>query len=368
MTEMKRVKALIAVLPGDGIGPEVVAQGTALLRALAEKFGHQLELVEAPMGGIAIDQTGSPLPDSTLELCQRADAVLLGAVGGPKWDPPARVRPEQGLLKLRQSLGLFANLRPVAPLPSLIDASTLKPEVLRGVDLMVVRELTGGIYFGEKKREADRAVDVCLYTEEEVVRVVRVAAELARGRKKRLVSVDKANVLETSQLWRAVVTEVARDYPGVRLEHMYVDACALRLVLEPRHFDVVLTDNLFGDILSDVAAAVSGSLGLLPSATLGGRVALYEPVHGSAPDLAGRDVANPLGAILCVAMLLRHTAGLAREADDVASAVRSVLADGLRTADVAGQRGRAVGTRTMGEAVEHAVVEHLEHRKAYHAV
>jgi 3-isopropylmalate dehydrogenase len=353
MTEMKRVKALIAVLPGDGIGPEVVAQGTALLRALAEKFGHQLELVEAPMGGIAIDQTGSPLPDSTLELCQRADAVLLGAVGGPKWDPPARVRPEQGLLKLRQSLGLFANLRPVAPLPSLIDASTLKPEVLRGVDLMVVRELTGGIYFGEKKREADRAVDVCLYTEEEVVRVVRVAAELARGRKKRLVSVDKANVLETSRLWREVTARVMKEeFPDVELSHVLVDACAMQLIRRPADFDVIVTENMFGDILTDEAAMLSGSIGMLPSASLGqGSRGLYEPIHGSAPDIAGKGLANPYGTLLSVAMLLRHSLGLETEAALVERAVSGAIEAGALTADLAPKGQKTVTTEEAGRRV-----------------
>lgn len=362
----------VALLPGDGIGPGVIREAVRVLHAAAAVCGLDLRLTEHPIGAAAILEEGTPLPQATLEACLAADAVLLGAVGDPAFDhlPPGD-RPEAGLLALRQALGGFANLRPVVAYDALAAGAPLDAARIRGADILVVRELLGGLYFGEPRgldEAGGSAHNTLRYTRAEIARVAHVAFAEARAREGLVTSVDKANVLETSQLWRAVVNEVARDYPDVRLEHMYVDACALRLVLEPGHFDVVLTDNLFGDILSDVAAAVSGSLGLLPSATLGGRVALYEPVHGSAPDLAGRDLANPLGAILCVAMLLRHTAGLTREADDVTNAVRSVLADGLRTADVAGPRGRAVGTRAMGEAVEHAVVEHLEHRKAYHAV
>ncbi|PTL76281.1 3-isopropylmalate dehydrogenase [Vitiosangium sp. GDMCC 1.1324] len=347
------MKALVAVLPGDGIGPEVVEQGTRLLKAVAERFGHSFELVEAPMGGAAIDLTGSPLPPETLALCQRADAVLLGAVGGPKWDPPAKVRPEQGLLALRKELGLYANLRPVAPVPSLYDASTLKPEVLRGVDLLVVRELTGGIYFGEKRREEDRAFDACVYTVEEVVRVVRAAASLARTRRKKLTSVDKANVLETSRLWRAVTERVIREeFPDIELKHLLVDACAMHLIKRPADFDVIVTENMFGDILTDEAAMLSGSIGMLPSASLGAnRRGLYEPIHGSAPDIAGRGVANPYGTLLSVAMLLRHSLGLEQEAREVEAAVASSLDAGALTADLAPPGTRPVGTQEAGRAV-----------------
>ncbi|QRK06252.1 3-isopropylmalate dehydrogenase [Archangium violaceum] len=347
------MKALIAVLPGDGIGPEVVEQGTLLLKAVAERFGHSFELVEAPMGGVAIDLTGAPLPPETLALCQRADAVLLGAVGGPKWDPPAKVRPEQGLLALRKELGLYANLRPVAPFPSLHDTSTLKPEVLRGVDLLVVRELTGGIYFGEKRREEDRAFDACVYTVDEVVRVVRAAASLARARCKRLTSVDKANVLETSRLWRAVTERVIREeFPDIELKHMLVDACAMHLIKRPADFDVIVTENMFGDILTDEAAMLSGSIGMLPSASLGAnRRGLYEPIHGSAPDIAGRGVANPYGTLLSVALLLRHSLGLEQEARAVERAVASSLDAGVLTADLIPPGTRPAGTQEAGRAV-----------------
>jgi 3-isopropylmalate dehydrogenase len=347
------MKALIAVLPGDGIGPEVVAQGTRLLRAVAERFDHSFELIEAPMGGVAIDLTGSPLPAETLALCQRSDAVLLGAVGGPKWDPPAKVRPEQGLLELRKALGLYANLRPVAPLPALLDASSLKPEVLRGVDLMVVRELTGGIYFGEKRRDEHQAFDACVYTVEEVVRVVRAAASLARTRRKRLTSVDKANVLETSRLWRSVTERVMREeFPDVELKHLLVDACAMHLIKRPADFDVIVTENMFGDILTDEAAMLSGSIGMLPSASLGtGRRGLYEPIHGSAPDIAGRGVANPYGTLLSVAMLLRHSLGLEREARAVEAAVASSIESGVLPADLAPSGTRPAGTGDTGAAV-----------------
>ncbi|HEX2092045.1 MAG TPA: 3-isopropylmalate dehydrogenase, partial [Longimicrobiaceae bacterium] len=287
--------ALIAVLPGDGIGPEVVAEGVRVLQAVSEARGHRFELREALMGGCAIDATGSPLPDATLALCREADAVLLGAVGGPKWDnPQARVRPEQGLLGLRRALGLFANLRPVAVRPSMTEASPLRPELLAGVDLLVVRELTGGIYFGEKRREpldggGERAVDVCAYDTAEIERVVRAAARLARQRRGKLTSVDKANVLETSRLWRSVATRVVREeFPDVALEHVLVDACAMFLIRRPADFDVIVTENMFGDILTDEASMLAGSMGLLPSASLGaqreGRAVqpgLYEPIHGS---------------------------------------------------------------------------------------
>jgi len=322
----------------------------------------------------AIDATGSALPDSTTATCKAADAVLLGAVGGPKWDDPtAKVRPEQGLLAIRKALGLYANLRPVAPHASLVDASPLRPERLKGVDLLVVRELTGGIYFGEKglDRLADggeRARDVCTYDTEEVTRIVRMAGELARGRRGKVTSVDKANVLETSRLWRAVVSDVAKSYPDVELEHVYVDTAAMRLATSPTSFDVMLCDNLFGDILSDQAASIAGSLGVLPSATIGGKVDLYEPVHGSAPDIAGKGLANPIGAIASAAMLLRFSAKMEKEAAEIEHAIEDALASGARTKDLAGPGDRVLSTREMGQAIEDALHEVRDRRHSYHAV
>jgi len=351
------MKALVAVLPGDGIGPEVVREAARVLRAVADRFGHRFELREAPFGGCAIDAHGTPLPDETLALCREAQAVLLGAVGGPKWDPPARPRPEEGLLGLRQALGLYANLRPVVAWPELAHASTLKPEVLAGVDLLVVRELTGGIYFGKRHREPRAAADTCAYSAEEIERVVRVACTLARGRKKRVTSVDKANVLETSRLWREVTTRLVREeFPDIELSHLLVDSCAMQLVRAPSRFDVVVTENLFGDILSDEAAVIPGSIGMLPSASLGeGPRGLYEPIHGSAPDIAGKGIANPYGTILSAAMLLRHSLGLSREARAVEAAVAAAVSRGALTPDVAA--AHAVGTAQAGAAV----VEALDH-------
>ena len=348
------MRARIAVLPGDGIGPEVIAAALGCLRALATRFGHQFELSELPFGGAAIDLHGEPLPAATLAACRSADAVLLGAIGGPKWSAPeAPVRPETGLLRLRKELGVFANLRPVKVHPALSGASTLKPEVVAGVDLIFVRELTGGIYFGDKSRDATRATDTCVYTAAEIERIVRVAAQLARSRRGRLTSIDKANVLETSRLWRAVTTELmAREFPDVTLEHSLVDAAAMHLIHRPRDFDVLVTENMFGDILTDEAAVLAGSLGLLPSASLGdARVGLYEPIHGSAPDIAGRGIANPIGTILSAAMLLRHSLGAGAAAARVESAVDRALADGLRSADLGGKLGT--------EAVTTAVLERL---------
>jgi 3-isopropylmalate dehydrogenase len=347
------MKALIAVLPGDGIGPEVVGEALRALRAVGERFGHRFELREALFGGCAIDARGVPLPDDTLALCREADAVLLGAVGGPKWDPPARPRPEEGLLALRKELGLYANLRPVLARPQLAHASTLKPEVISGVDLLVVRELTSGIYFGKRHREPGYASDVCAYTADEVARVVRVACRLARGRKKRVTSVDKANVLETSRLWREVATQVVREeFPDVELTHVLVDSCAMHLIRTPARFDVIVTENLFGDILSDEAAMIPGSIGMLPSASLGeGPRGLYEPIHGSAPDLAGKGVANPYGTILSVAMLLRHSLGLLREAEAVEAAVGAALSRGVLTPDLASPGAKASGSAQAGAAV-----------------
>lgn len=352
------MQAVIAVLAGDGIGPEVVAEGLKVLRVVASRFGHQFSFHEALIGGCAIDVTGSPLPAETVAVCRAADAILLGAVGGPKWDDPqARVRPEQGLLGIRKELGLFANLRPVRIYPQLIDASPLRPERLQGVDLIVVRELTGGIYFGEKRREqgdhGEWASDLCLYNEEEIVRVVRVAAHLARQRRKKLTLVDKANVLETSRLWRSITTRfIKTEFPDLHFETMLVDACAMHLIRRPADFDVIVTENMFGDILTDEASMLAGSMGMLPSASLGdGRLGLYEPIHGSAPDIAGQGKANPLATILSVAMLLRHSLNLPTEADCVEAAVASVIERGIVTADIAVPGQHTYSTTAVGDAV-----------------
>ncbi len=347
------MKAHIAVLPGDGIGPEVMAEGVRCLRALAERHGHSFTLTELPFGGTAIDLTGNPLPEQTLRTCIAADAVLLGAIGGPKWSAPeAKVRPEQGLLALRRALGVYANLRPVKVHPALLGASSLKPEILEGVDLIFVRELTGGIYFGEKRREASSATDVCTYTVAEIERIVRSAARLAQQRRRKLVSIDKANVLETSRLWREVTTRLMRaEFPDVTLEHMLVDSAAMHLIRRPRDFDVLVTENMFGDILTDEAAMLAGSLGLLPSASLGeGRRGLYEPIHGSAPDIAGRGIANPYGTLLSAALLLRHSLGLTAEAHALEKAVFEAISARTLTPDLAGA-GEAVTTQEAGDAV-----------------
>jgi 3-isopropylmalate dehydrogenase len=348
------MKAHIAVLGGDGIGPEVIAEGLRVLRAVAESFGHEIGLTELPFGGVAIDSHGDPLPSEALQACLKADAVLLGAIGGPRWSAPnVKVRPEQGLLKLRKELGVYANLRPVKLEPCLVNASTLKPEVLEGVDLVFVRELTGGIYFGEKKRDANSATDVCTYTVPEIERITRVAARLAQQRRRKLTSIDKSNVLETSRLWREVCERVMRaEFPDVVLEHVLVDAAAMHLIRRPRDFDVLVTENMFGDILTDEASMLSGSLGLLPSASLGdGKRGVYEPIHGSAPDIAGKGIANPVGAILSVAMLLRHSLGLNTEADAIESAVTQAIESGARTPDIADNGARAFSTREVGDAV-----------------
>jgi 3-isopropylmalate dehydrogenase len=348
------MKSTIAVLAGDGIGPEVTAQGVRVLQAIAAKFGHEIEFRDGLIGGCAIDKTGTALPAETTALCKSSDAVLLGAVGGPKWDDPnAAVRPEQGLLAIRRELGLFANLRPVTIHPKLVDASTLRPEVIKGVDLLVVRELTGGIYFGEKKKAADWASDLCLYTADEVRRVVRRAAEFARGRRKKLTSVDKANVLETSRLWRRVTEEVVREeFPDITLEHILVDACAMYLVRKPASFDVIVTENMFGDILTDEASVLAGSMGLLPSASLGdGKRGLYEPIHGSAPDIAGKGVANPYATILSAAMLLRHSLDLEAEAAAIEKSVYTVVDRGVLPADIAPAGSKPATTVEAGQAV-----------------
>jgi 3-isopropylmalate dehydrogenase len=348
------MKARIAVLPGDGIGPEVIAQGLRCLRALGDAFGHEFELTELAFGGAAIDLHGEPLPPATLAACRAADAVLLGAIGGPRWSAPeATVRPEQGLLALRKALGAFANLRPVQVHAALADASTLKREVIEGVDLVFVRELTGGIYFGEKRRDATRASDLCVYTVVEIERIVRFAAALAAARSGRLTSIDKSNVLETSRLWREVTMRVvAQEFPQVKLEHMLVDAAAMHLIRRPRDFDVLVTENMFGDILTDEASMLAGSLGLLPSASLGeGRRGIFEPIHGSAPDIAGRGIANPIGTILSAALLLRHSLGLEAEACALEQAVAAALTAGVRTADLAMPGAKSLSTREATDAV-----------------
>ncbi len=354
------MKARIAVLPGDGIGPEVTAEAVRVLRAVAGRFGHEFEFTEALIGGAAIDATGSAIPPRTIDACRSSDAVLLGAVGGPKWaDPGARVRPEQGLLELRRTLGLYANIRPVRTMASMLDASPLKAEIISGVDLIVVRELTGGIYFGKKRRTAHEAEDICSYTDKEIARVTRTAARLAMSRGKRITSVDKANVLETSRLWRMVVERVlGEEFPEIELEHVLVDAAAMHLLRRPGSFDVLLTENMFGDILTDEASMLVGSLGLLPSASLGeGSMGLYEPIHGSAPDIAGQGIANPCGTILSAALLLENSLGLAMEARAVQDAVEKALDDGMRTADIATDPAMAVSTKAAGQLIEQLVRE-----------
>jgi 3-isopropylmalate dehydrogenase len=343
----------IAVLPGDGIGPDVIAQGLRVLEAVGQRFEIRFSLEVFPVGAAGVKAFNNPLPRDTRTAAARSDAVLLGAVGDPAFDgAPRELRPETGLLALRKLLSVYANLRPVAVHPALAGASPLKPERLRGVDLLVVRELTGGLYYGEPRgRNGKSAVNTLRYSTAEIERVAKVAFEAARGRRKLVTSVDKANVLEVSQLWRETVTEVARAYPDVRLEHSYVDTAAMRLVSDPASLDVVLTENMFGDILSDEAAVLAGSLGLLPSASLGDGPGLFEPVHGSAPPLAGKDVANPLGAIATVAMLLRHGLNLPEAADAVDEAIAAALESGARSRDIARPGDPVLGTREMGSRV-----------------
>lgn len=347
------IKALIVVLGGDGIGPEVTREGVRALQAVASRYGHEFAFAEHLIGGAAIEQMQTALPAQTLSACGTADAVLLGAVGGPQWsDPKAKVRPEQGLLALRKGLNLFANLRPVTIHPALLDVSPLKPEILRGTDIMVVRELTGGIYFGEKHRTEEFASDLCTYSVDEITRVTRVAGRIAQGRRKRIVSVDKANVLETSRLWRVTVESVLRaEFPDVELEHMLVDSAAMHLIRQPSSFDVILTENMFGDILTDEASMLAGSLGLLPSASIGaGTLGVYEPIHGSAPDIAGRGIANPYATMLSAALLLRHSLALHDEAAALERAVAASISAGVRTADIAGG-GPIASTVDAGESV-----------------
>ena len=360
----------IAILPGDGVGPEVALSAARVLTEVGELAGIDLVTSSHPIGGTAIRETGSPFPEETKSACVESDAVLLGAVGDPDYDHlPPKERPEIGLLQLRQALGGFANLRPAKSYPALIGSSPLREEVFRGTDLLIVRELLGGLYFGEPRGTVEHeAFNTMRYSTSEVERVARVAFEAARTRRKKVTSVDKANVLETSQLWRATVGRVSKEYPDVELEHLFVDACAMHLVTNPRRFDVVLTENLFGDILSDEAAVLTGSLGMLASATIGGKIDLYEPVHGSAPDIAGKNIANPLGAIASVAMLFRHTIKNESAANAIEDAIESALADGYRTADIADKNGRAIQTDEMTELVLARAIENIGTTRAYHAV
>lgn len=346
--------ALISVLPGDGIGPEVAQAGIAVLQQVASKYGHKFRIEEKLIGGAAIDVTGSPLPADSIASCKESDAVLLGAVGGPKWsDPNATVRPEQGLLQLRGELEVYANLRPVQIIDALSGASPIRPERLQGVDLLVVRELTGGIYFGDKKRDETSASDLCVYHTFEIERIVRVAGKLAQQRDSRLCSVDKANVLETSRLWRDVTNKImSSEFPDVALEHMLIDAAAMHLINRPADFDVIVTENMFGDILTDEASMLAGSLGMLPSASIGdSKRGLYEPIHGSAPDIQGQGIANPCGTIASVAMLLRHSLDLNEEATAVESAIRDVIQSGARTADLAVAGDAVMSTVEMTQAI-----------------
>jgi 3-isopropylmalate dehydrogenase len=359
----------VLVLKGDGIGPEVVGEALQVLKVVARRDAVDLEFKEGSIGGHAIDAHGTPLPESTLTAAKDCDAVLLGAVGGPKWDnPKANVRPEQALLGLRKELGLFANLRPVKTVKELVPSSPLRPEIITGVDMVVIRELTGGIYYGKpserrESKDGREAVDTCVYSEQEIARVLRYGFELARDRRKKLTSVDKANVLSTSRLWREIAVEMSSEFPDVQCEHQLVDSMAMHLIRRPRDFDVIVTENMFGDILTDEASVLAGSMGLLPSASLGEelnsagyRVGLYEPIHGSAPDIAGRDEANPLAAILSAAMLLEHSLGMRGEAELITQAVEGVVHDGFRTRDLgAAAGGKVIGCKAMGRLVRERI-------------
>ena len=354
----------IAVLPGDGIGPEITEQALKALKAVAVKFGHDFKFTEGHIGGAGYDAAGHPLPPQTLELCHNSDAILLGAVGGPRWDNlPVHLRPEAGaLLPLRKELGLYANIRPAKVFPALVNASTLKPEVVSGLDILVVRELTGGLYFGQKKREplhdgAIKVIDTLEYTTPEIERIVRLGFQMAQKRRKKLTSVDKANVLESSRHWRKVVTGLAGEYPDVELDHMYVDNCAMQLVKNPRQFDVIVTDNMFGDILSDQASMLTGSLGMLASASIGGKIGLYEPSHGSAPKYAGMKRANPIATVLSGAMLLKFSLNLGQESDAIEQAVTRVLDLGYRTADLMEDGMKLVNTDQMGDLIAEQVLK-----------
>ncbi|WP_170006076.1 3-isopropylmalate dehydrogenase [Bacillus fonticola] len=359
----------IVLLPGDGIGAEVIQSAQEVLHAIAEEYNHRFSFEIQDIGGAAVDQHGTPLPETTVSACQQADAVLLGAVGGPKWDDlPSQLRPERGLLGIRSALGLYANLRPIKGFSNLMHASPLKESVIKGSDLLIVRELTGGLYFGKPSERIDggeSVVDTLFYTRNEIERIVDKAFQCAQGRRKQLTSVDKANVLESSKLWREVVEEKKKDYPDVLVEHLLVDAAAMKLITNPTHFDVIVTENLFGDILSDEASVLTGSLGMLPSASLrDDGVGLYEPVHGSAPDIAGKGVANPTAMILSTAMMLRHSFGLEEEAQLVEQAVQTVLDNGYYTADIQQTVGRKVGTREMTALI----VDYIKSESASHCI
>jgi len=356
----------VAVLPGDGVGPEVITQAIKVLQTVGEKFRHSFHLHDGLIGGVAIDTLGTALSDETLKMCKQCDAVLLGAVGGFKWDDPqAKIHPEDGLLALRKKLALFANLRPIKVFPMLVDSTNFKPEVIKGVDLMVVRELTGGLYFGQPKKqwqtpEGRQAVDTLAYSEAEIERILRVGFELARSRRKKLTSVDKANVLQSSRLWRQIAIEISADYPDVELQHMLVDACAMRFIQRPAELDVLVTENMFGDILTDEASMLAGSMGMLPSASLAGipkvkTFGMYEPIHGSAPSRAGQNLANPIATILSVAMMLRYSFALETEAQTIENAVLATLEQGYRTYDIMSEGKTKVGTKEMGELIAQKV-------------
>ena len=364
------MKISIAVLPGDGFGPEVITESIKVLEAIGNRFGHDFQIKSGRVGGNAIDDYGTPLPQETIDTCSDSDAILFGAVGGPKWDDPnVDVRPEDGILAIRKSLGLFANLRPVKVYPSLINASPLKPEILKGVDMMVLRELTGGLYFGKPKKRWNtsrgrRGIDTLKYTEAEIVRILKVGFELAMERRKKLTSVDKQNVLESSRLWREIAVEVGRGYPEVELDHILVDNAAMQLIRNPSDFDVIVSENTFGDILSDEASVLSGSMGMLPSASLSSlpgnsgtssKVSLYEPIHGSAPDIAGKGIANPIGSILSTAMMLRLSFGMHEEADSIEKSIDAALSEGYRTADISSDGGIQVNTTVMGDVIAGAI-------------
>ena len=354
----------ITVLPGDGIGPEVITEAVKVLNAVGDKFGHIFTPQSGPVGGNAIDNFGTPLPEETKKLCENTDGLLFGAVGGPKWDDPqATTRPEDGILAIRKNLGLFANLRPVKIYPQLINSSPVKPEILQNVDMLIIRELTGGLYFAEPKKRWEenserKAVDTLLYSEHEIERVVKVAFELAKSRKQHVTSVDKANVLESSRLWREVTIEVSKQYPEIELDHLLVDNASMQIIREPSRFDVIVAENTFGDILTDEASILSGSMGMLPSASLAGtpgssktNVNLFEPIHGSAPDIAGQGIANPLGTILSMALMLRYSLNLHEEANAVERAVEGVLSEGFRTTDIASDGGEIIATERMGDLI-----------------
>ncbi len=363
------MKKHIVLLPGDGIGPEVIHSAKKVLEVIAEQYEHQFSFSSHDIGGVAIDRHGSPLPDETVKACEKADAILLGAVGGPKWDQlPSQLRPEKGLLGIRKKLGLFANLRPVKGYPNVMSASPLKDHVVAGSDLLIVRELTGGLYFGQPSERRDNGqtvVDTLQYSRSEIERIVEKAFQSARLRRKHLTSVDKANVLESSKLWREVVEEKKVDYPDVVLEHMLVDAAAMKLITNPSHFDVIVTENMFGDILSDEASVLTGSLGMLPSASLrSDGVGLYEPVHGSAPDIAGKGIANPIATILSAALMLRHSFGLEEEAYAIEKAVQEVLKDGYHTADLHVENGKQVRTKE----ITHHVMDYLSPQSATNSI